>query len=193
MRWIVFVVLMCGTVSRSYGQSDIDPRQRKVVYNVQLGYNRGVGTVKVRDDLSLKNDSYAYGLELGVGLFIRPQMLIGFNAGMMGLHDPDYNLLPLSVDFRYFFQKKLNSPIIGASSGYSLKLNHNFKCGLVSGINFGYRFGNRKVPVTLMMGFDFHQIKDASMVIYDIQTQTFESIRPTLWFKSFSASVGFQF
>jgi hypothetical protein len=159
---------------------------------IEVGYAQGVGNIDVRDkrDLNIANNSDMYNATFLAGIFFNPRVSLGIGAGIKFIKHPDYKILPVVVDYRYYWSKK-DSPFFNVVAGYSIKLNNKFDPGIYSAVNIGYRIGEKQ-PLLLSMGFNFNQIKNAKGDYRDSKEGAVY-IESSVWLYSLSFNLGIPF
>lgn len=105
----------------------------------QLGYNKGVGKINLKETMSARNSGYMVSARATTGYFLNPKTSLGLSLGLDGYDEPNFNLLPVSVNLRYFFKPDRKSIFFDADLGYSLRLSESFKSGILGGLSLGYR------------------------------------------------------
>lgn len=162
-------------------------------FNVtQLGYSRGFGTARFRDDVVVRNGGYVGRLRTTFGYFVTPHTSVGLGFGLDGYHNPGYNTAPLVADARYYWNPTGNSPFVAANAGYSLGLARAFQRGAVGSANAGYRFiWGRRTHLLVSAGVDVHQIKEARILVFT--PSAFERVQNNIWLQSLALNAGFLF
>lgn len=81
---------------------------------------------------------------------IKPNYGIGIGVGQenqktgSGTFDIGYNLFPIFLDSRYFFDKKLSGAEVFINPGYAFKIDNQWQKGLMLAMGASYPFSKRK-------------------------------------------------
>ncbi len=196
MRAYILLLFSLLSIQFAFGQEafSIQKKESGLCFIVQLGYNLGVGNIRIQDDFVAKNNGYLVRLRTSLGYFVSPQLLLSVGTGLEGYHDPSYNLLPIAVNGRYFVRPNGKSIFLSGDAGYSVKLGDQFKAGAYSGLAIGYRITQRnKMSILVSGGMDFHQIRNAQSLIFNQQNSTYQYVESSFWLKSFSINTAFVF
>ena len=160
----------------------------------QLGYNRGAGTIKFTDEVSLRNTGYMASARVTAGYFIHPTTSLGLSFGLDGYHEPDFNLFPVSADVRYYLKPDKKTVFCNADVGYSMKAGTAFKSGALGDVAIGYRMNaGKRVNVLLSTGVNYQRIENANTFIINYGTGTIDYVQSSFWIRSFAFNVGFLF
>ena len=191
---IQFTIILLCCFELAFSQDVSSSTNNRGIFNItELGYSRGFGRINYSDGIKVKNGGYVGRFRTIFGYFIDPKFSIGIGAGLDGYHNPTYNTFPVLVDARYYFKTGDLSPFINVDIGYSLKLGDPFEEGIYSGVGIGYKFlQGKKINFLINTGIDFHQIKDARLLVINYPYQ-YETIRSTVTLTSIFFKFGLLF
>lgn len=98
----LFVLLFAFTNAFSQGNHNPFSSPRKTRILLDLGYNKGIGSIRIKDDVAVPNEGYVARLRLDVSHLVSPHVMVILEAGLDGYRNPNFNLFPLSVSGYYF-------------------------------------------------------------------------------------------
>src|SRR5688500_16434068 len=169
-------------------------RNNGLFFIFQLGYNKGVGKINLTETTSTRNSGYMVSARATTGYFLNAKTALGLSLGLDGYHKPDFNLLPASMNMRYFLKPDRNSIFFDADLGYSLKLSESFKSGMLGDLSVGYRMNaGKKANLLLSTGVNLQRIENANTYIYNRQTGSTDYVQSSFWLTSFAFNLGFLF
>jgi|JI10StandDraft_1071094.scaffolds.fasta_scaffold07541_9 hypothetical protein len=163
------------------------PKKWEVV--ISIGSGTGLGNTHLGRTV-VENNGNLSQLKLGVMHAFKPKHAIHFNWGFDSYIEPKLLLMPLGMDYLYFFKGKQKTLFTGVGLYLIPKPGEIFDSGYKSKAFVGLRLGKRHNKY-IKAGMDLHRINETDVSL--IGPNGFSTVRDSFTLKSFVLSLGFGF
>jgi hypothetical protein len=181
--FIIILTFFVSGLAYSQNEKSIDEFRNKGYFNItKFGYIN-VSSAKLETyspidgvvvtDLPLEKAS-AFSLQTINGYFFSPYFSTGLGIGLDGYHNPNYNTLPIFLDFRVYFNDDIGSPYLFTDYGTLVKIENGTNNGTIFNIGFGYKLplNEKRLTIVTDISYSYKSISNDGLSIRKSESWT---------------------